>query len=89
MDMHKAIKNNLSYYKLIHDEIKARKTRSSLMHLRKGWAEKQRVSNYQNEYDRIRGILDQTNTKYLTSDKLNERKAQLEKLGAKVIDQIV
>ena len=89
MDMHKAIKNNLSYYKLIHDEIKARKTRSSLMHLRKGWAEKQRVSNYQNEYDRIRGILDATNTKDFTTDKLRERSAKLEKLGAKIIDHIV
>ena len=35
MDMDKAIKNNLAYYKRIHEEIKARKTRSSLIHLQK------------------------------------------------------
>ena len=35
MDLNNAIKNNLSYYKRIHEEIKARKTRSSLIYLRK------------------------------------------------------
>ena len=89
MDMQKAIKNNLSYYKIIQDEIKARKSRSSLIHLRTGWANKQRVSNYQNEYDRIRGILDSTKTSDLTNEALNKRKEVLEKLGAKIIDHIV
>ena len=89
MDLDKAIKNNLVYYKRIHEEIKARKTRSSLIHLRKNWLEKQHVSNYQNEYDRIRGILANTQTGYLTADKLRERSATLEKLGAKIIDNIV
>ena len=84
-----AIKNNLVYYKRIHDEIKARKTRSSLIHLRKKWLEKQRVSNYQNEYDRIRGILADSKTGDLTADKLKERSDMLEKMGAIIIDQIV
>ena len=38
MDMDKAIKNNLAYYKRVHEEIKARRTRASLIYLQKiGW----------------------------------------------------
>ena len=89
MDMDKAIKNNLSYYKRIHEGIKARKTRSSLIHLQKNWLEKQRVSNYQNEYDRIRGILANTKTGDLTKQALEKRSADLRAMGAKNIDGIV
>ena len=89
MDMDKAIKNNLAYYKRVHEEIKARKTRASLINLQKNWLEKQRVSNYQNEYDRIRGILANTKTGDLTKKALEKRSADLKALGAKIIDNIV
>ena len=89
MDLNDKIKRNLAYYKQVHDEIKARKTKSALIHLRKNWLEKQRVANYQNEYDRIRGILSNSVTGQLTKDRLNERKLNLEKMGAHIIDNIV
>ena len=89
MDLNDMIKHNLSYYKQVHEELKARKTKSALIHLRKNWLEKQRVANYQNEYDRIRGILSQSVTGQLTNDKLNARKLNLEKMGAQIIDNIV
>ena len=89
MDLDKAIKNNLTYYKRVHEELKARKTRSNLTHLRNNWLEKQKVNNYQREYDRIRGILDKTLTGHVTNDLLDKRKKVLEDLGAKNIDQIV
>lgn len=89
MDLNDMIKHNLSYYKQVHEELKARKTKSALIHLRKNWLEKQRVANYQNEYDRIRSILSQSVTGQLTKDKLNERKLNLEKMGAHIIDNIV
>ena len=89
MDLDKAIKNNLSYYKRVHEDLKARKTRSNLIHLRKNWLEKQKVQNYQHEYDRIRGILDSTKTGHMTNDLLVQRKNLLETWGAQIIDQIV
>jgi hypothetical protein len=89
MDLDKAIKNNLTYYKRVHEELKARKTRSNLTHLRKNWLEKQKVDNYQREYDRIRGMLDNSLTGQMTQNILNKRKKDLEELGAKIIDQIV
>ena len=89
MDLNDMIKHNLSYYKQVHEELKARKTKSALIHLRKNWLEKQRVANYQNEYDRIRGILSNSVSGQLTKDRLNERKLILEKMGAHIIDNIV
>ena len=89
MDLDKAIRNNLTYYKRVHEELKARKTRSNLTHLRNNWLEKQKVDNYQREYDRIRGILANTLTSTETTDALNKRREELKKMGAKIIDQIV
>ena len=89
MDMRTAITNNLAYYKRVQKEIDARKTKASLILLRKQWIDKQTISNYQNEYERIRGILNTSVTGELTNDKLNQRKAKLEQLGARIIDNIV
>ena len=89
MDLDKAIRNNLDYYKRVHEEIKARKTRSSLIHLRKKWLDKQNVANYQGEYDRIRSILANTKTGDLTKQALEKRSADLRAMGAKIIDGIV
>ena len=89
MDMQTVIRNKLEYYKRLQNEIKARKTKSSSIMLRKQWLEKQKINNYQNEYDRIRGILSNSVTGELTNEKLHERHRNLEKLGAKMIDNIV
>jgi hypothetical protein len=89
MDMQAAIKNRLRYYKRVQNDIDAHKTKASLVSLRKHWLERQKVHNYQNEYDRIRGILDQSVTGALTNDLLNKRKTELERFGAKIVDRIV
>ena len=89
MDLDKAIRNNLVYYKRVHEEIKARKTRSSLIHLRKKWLDKQNIANYQSEFDRIRSIMANTKTGDLTKQALEKRSADLKALGAKMIDGIV
>ena len=87
--MQTAITKQLAYYKRVQKEIDARKTKASLIMLRKQWIEKQNITNYQNEYDRIRGILNTSVTGALTNDILNDRKVKLEKIGAKLLDQIV
>ena len=89
MDMQAIIKHKLSYFKQVQADIDSRKTKASLIMLRKQWLDKQKVNNYVNEYDRIRGILNTSVTGELTNDKLNKRKVELEKLGAKIIDQII
>ena len=89
MDMQAVIKHKLQYYKTVQKEIVARKSKASLIMLRKQWLDKQKVNNYQNEYDRIRGILNTSVTGELTNDLLNKRKVELERLGTKIIDNII
>ena len=89
MDMQTAIKHNLAYYKRVQKEIDAHKTKASLITLRRQWLEKQKINNYQNEYDRVRSVLNNSITGVLTNDVLNKRKGDLEKLGARMIDQII
>ena len=80
MDMHAVIKHKIAYYKRVQSDIDSRKTRASLILLRKQWLDKQKVNNYQNEYDRIRGILNTSVTGELTNDLLNKRKVELKKM---------
>ena len=42
MDMQTAIKNNLAYYKRVQSDIDVRKTKASLIMLRRQWVEKQK-----------------------------------------------
>ena len=89
MDMQTAIKHNLAYYKRVQKEIDAHKTKASLITLRRQWLEKQKINNYQNEYNRVRSVLNNSITGELTNEKLNKRKGELKKLGARMIDQII
>ena len=89
MDMQAIIKHKLSYFQQVQKEIDSRKTKASSFMLRRQWLQKQNVHNYQNEYDRIRGILNTSVTGELTNNLLNKRKLKLEEMGAKIIDQIV
>ena len=88
MDLDKAIKNNLTYYKRINNELKAKKNRTALTHLRRGFLQKERVADYQREYDRIRGMLNSTLTGSMTHNLLIERQTKLLGLGAQIIDNI-
>ena len=57
MDLQSAISNRLNYYKQQRNIIKAHQTKAALISLRKDWLDKQNKTNYQQEYDRIRSIL--------------------------------
>ena len=69
----------------------AHQTKTASMQIRKQWLERQKLHNYQNEYDRIRGRIAQHVVKHGDSsvDGLRQRAKELKKLGAKVIDHIV
>jgi hypothetical protein len=89
MDLQKAISTNLHFYKNLQKKIDAHNTKATSITLRKQWLEKQKVNNYINEYDRIRGILSQSVLGTKNTTQLEKRKSDLEKLGAKAIHQIV
>ncbi len=67
----------------------AHQTKASSIEIRKKWLERQKVDNYQNEYDRIRGMIAQNDRKGVSVEHLKNRKNKLEELGAKAIDGIV
>ncbi len=87
MDLQKAIQKNLHYYKQVQATNEAHRTKAVSSHLRKEHLEKQKTNNYQNEYDRIRGVISQSATS--NHPPLLERKKKLENSGAKIIDHIV
>ena len=81
MNLEQAIGNQLNYYKRQRNIIKAHQTKASLISLRKDWLDKQSKTNYQNEYDRIRGILMNSVLPGVTKDSLDERVKTLQKMG--------
>ena len=51
------VANRLNHYKHLKKSLEAHETRTASIALRKKWYEKQRHTNYMNEYERIRGEL--------------------------------
>ena len=88
MDLQKRIANKLHYYKQLQKQIDAQQTKASSIKLRKDWLERQKLANYQNEYDRIRGIIEHNRVKGISIENLEKRRDDLAKLGAKAIDGI-
>ena len=84
-----AIKNRLSYFETLQKKLDAHQTKASSIEIRKKWLERQKLNNYTNEYDRIRGMIDQNERKGVSVEHLKNRKNKLEELGAKAIDGIV
>jgi len=81
MNLDQAIENQLNYYKRQRNIIKAHHTKASLISLRNKWQNQQVRTNYQNEYDRIRGILTNSVLPGVTKDSLNARVEVLQKFG--------
>ena len=81
MNLDQAIENQLNYYKRQRNIIKAHHTKASLISLRKDWLDRQTKTNYQNEYDRIRGILTNSVLPGVTKDSLDTRVKTLKAMG--------
>ena len=66
-------------------------TKAASIQIRKQWLQMQKVSNYQNEYDRILGLLSQNIVNHgpTSVEALKERAKTLRGLGAITIDHIV
>ena len=57
MEIERATATLLKNMRYNRDILKSRETRVSLNSLRKQWLDRQKKYNYQSEYDRIRGLL--------------------------------
>ena len=89
--MRKYMDMQSSQLERISKEIELRHNRTANLHIRNGWLRGQTIKNYQSEYDRIRNHLgnsavNSTGAEWITRDKLRNRKAALEKLGAKAFN---
>jgi len=75
-----AITSHLKHYRRLKQRLDAQKAKAESILLRKDWLDQQKRTNYQSEYDRIRGILSQS---FLPTGakRLEEREAELKKLG--------
>ena len=77
---HLTIANRLHYYKQLRQKLDAHSAKAESITLRKKWLEAQRRTNYQQEYDRIRGMLSQSILPPGTK-RLEDREAELKNLG--------
>ena len=70
----------MQYYKDLKNKLEIQ-TKVSSLALRNQWLRDQKIANYQNEYDRIRGELSKSNLQGKTVEMLKKRKEMLEKLS--------
>ena len=74
------IAHRLHHYKQLRQKLDAHSAKAESIQLRKKWLEAQKRANYQQEYDRIRGLLSQSILPPGTK-RLEEREAELKDLG--------
>ena len=74
MNIDSATSNLLGYMKHQRNILKARETKVSLISLRNNWKRQQDKLNYQSEYDRIRGLLQESVLKGTSVPHLEKRK---------------
>ena len=79
----------LSQLRALNKEIESRDKRSANKALTNSWLQKQYTKNVQNEYDRIRNLLESSAVpSVINKTVIKERMKKLESLGAKMYDNI-
>jgi hypothetical protein len=86
--MEKYSKMQLSQLKELNNQIEARLIRTKIIALTNEWKQKQKMRNYQSEYDRIRNELENSALPYQTQDSIKKRKIELEKMGVHIYNII-
>ena len=81
MNIDSATANLLSSMKHQRNILKARETKVSLIALRNNWKRQQNKLNYQNEYDRIRGLLEESVLKGKSVPHLENRVKTLQNMN--------
>ena len=90
MNRHKKndILKNLRYFELVKDQMEKHELKAKSIQFRKNLLERQRVANYTNELDRVRGLLARTVLPGQTRLGLLQRATHLRGLGAQALDGI-
>ena len=70
-------KHALHYAKNLKDTMEAHNTKIASIAFRKKLLDDQKKFNYQNEFEKIRGTLAQSNQPFRTTQRLQQRKAHL------------
>ena len=82
----KHIDNAIRHFKRKKDELEAHQTKAALITLRKKWIENQKLHNYNNEYDKLIGVLtNKAITHSGNTEQLENRVKQLEQMGARAV----
>ena len=82
----KHIDNAIRHFKRKKEELEAHQTKAALITLRKKWIENQKRHNYNNEYERLIGILsNKAITHSGNTEQLENRVKQLEQMGARAV----
>ena len=84
-----AIKNRPRYFKQIKDMLEAHELKAKSIHFRTKLLQDRRKASYQNEYDRLRGAAAHTVVSEQTKAVIENRQAQLIKLGALALPGIL
>ena len=86
MDIDKAVSNYLINMKHQRDMLKARQTKASLIVLRKKLLDDQKRNNYQNdEYDRIKSLLQDSVLKGTSKKHIEDRVKTLENMDIGIV----
>ena len=78
-------RHGLHYAKNLKDTMEAHNTKTALITFRKQLLDNQKKLNYQSEFEKVRGILAQSNQSVQTVQRLQQRQAHLKELGAKAL----
>ena len=83
--------SNLDYYKRMKKLLEAKQTQVDLLSMRRKAIQDSNILNYQNEYNRLVGVLENQNPGLHgnTRQRLKDRQDELMALGAKAVDGIV
>ena len=76
----KQLKKNIPLFENLKEMMEAHEIKAKSVHFRRKLLERQKVANYQNELDRLRGGLSQAELRGLTSNAFRSRIEKLEKL---------
>ena len=82
------IRKNLHYFERVKDQMEKHELKAKSIQFRKNLLERQRVANYTNELDRVRGLLSRTVLPGQTRVGLTERARHLRTLGAQATGSI-
>jgi len=87
INYHPLQEKQLAYFHSLREKLDARKAKHASAAQRRQFLIRQKATNYQNEYDRLRGIQSQFNIPR-TNTAIDERVKALQALGAKAVDSI-